>query len=429
MLPPEKRGEEAARAAVPHARVVLLRCARRGGAAHARTCVRCAHAAAEAKSAPTQALVIERTSPALAAALRVRHSSRLKKSDIFLLLSHWRYASDLWRARGNRPARPPAAAGAAAAASLRAHADDEDDARSGAAGVLSLPPPAPPASLACVCRTWGVLEPGSGAAPPAALWAYVGDTLRPLASAVARGLAGPAARALAAQDAAAARLFARELPTLLAAEAQAATLWLPLLARLAASVRMCELEVVDAGARRPGIGAAAEDVGALLAFGIERKRAAAALLDARAAEPGLTRAEGVWLTELRDAQGASLEMLRRMHALLAPCLRASGESSEGNAHATPAAATAMAGLLMEFMVGQSATTMACFEQRRAWVAELVARADGATHASEESASGGAARKPLLQLPPPLPPGSMPRCCRDMAPAWAAQRLEQQQQQR
>jgi hypothetical protein len=187
---------------------------------------------------------------------------------------------------------------------------------------------------------------------------------------------------------------------------------------------------VDTGARRPA-GAAAADVAALLSLGIERKRAAAALLDARAAEPGLTRAEGVWLSELREAQGASLEMLRRMHALLEPCLSGSGSGSGSGVDAAPAAgaATAVAGLLMEFMVGQSATTMACFEQRRAWVAALAARAEGITEgAPEGESSDDVAHKPLLQLPPPLTPGSMPRCCRDAATECAAQRQEQLQQQ-
>jgi hypothetical protein len=163
-------------------------------------------------------------------------------------------------------------------------------------------------------------------------------------------------------------------------------------------------------------------VAALLSLGMARKRAAAALLDARAAEPGLTRAEGVWLSELREAQGASLELLRRMHALLEPCLRVGGGGSGSGEDAAPAGAvaTAVAGLLMEFMVGQSATTMACFEQRRTWVVALAARAEGGS-------SDDVARKPLLTLPPPLTPGSMPRCCRDAASEGVAQRQEQQQQ--
>jgi hypothetical protein len=53
-----------------------------------------------------------------------------------------------------------------------------------------------------------------GALDAGALWAHIGARLRPLSAAAGRCAMGPASRAAASRDAAAARLFARELPHL-----------------------------------------------------------------------------------------------------------------------------------------------------------------------------------------------------------------------
>ena len=58
----------------------------------------------------------------MAAALRARKCSLLRKRDLISLAHMWQYASDLWRPRGNRPARqlPVASAPSACAAAAAA---------------------------------------------------------------------------------------------------------------------------------------------------------------------------------------------------------------------------------------------------------------------------------------------------------------------
>jgi hypothetical protein len=230
--------------------------------------------------------------PVLAAALRTRQCSRLTKADLFALAAHWRYASDLWRARGNRPARPLPAPPQAAAAplplpqqrqpsqQLRADAD-ADTAESAGEAPQSAPDAAadarravqpwqPPPHAAAAAAAAPGRELGGGALHPDAVWCHIGTRLRPLSAAVGRALAGPAARAEAARDAATARLFAQELPTLQGLEAEcgsrcarrrrcsrarsapaasltrpaprAARSWVPLIAHYGGAVRMKELE-------------------------------------------------------------------------------------------------------------------------------------------------------------------------------------------
>jgi hypothetical protein len=212
----------------------------------ARACVRrlCVCAA--------QADALSAAFPALGSALRSRQCSRLTKRDLFELCAYWAYASDLWRARGNRPARPlPAGACTAAAAAAAAvptpplqqqpprgdsaaggsrSGDDDTDSsavRGGGGGVKSeggaAAAAAAPLSIAWLPSPYDGAGSGGdelcfrslaagGSLDAGALWAHIGLRLRPLSAAAGRGAAGPAARAVAARDAAAARLFARELP-------------------------------------------------------------------------------------------------------------------------------------------------------------------------------------------------------------------------
>jgi hypothetical protein len=82
---------------------------------------------------------------------------------------------------------------------------------------------------------------------------------------------------------------------------------------------------------------------------------------ARAAEPGVSAADAVWLDEQEGSQRNSLEMLTRMRALLR-AVSAGG----GGAHAYIGAC----GMLMEFMVSHMLSLITCFGTRRAWMAQL-----------------------------------------------------------
>jgi hypothetical protein len=191
----------------------------------------CSSAAREAAAAQLAA-----AEPGLAAALRARQCARLSKRDMIALLAHWRYCSDLWRARGNRSARPlPGAPHAAADVDADASADSfthgapvaaaRTRASRSAAGAAAAPAHAAHPHGVAVAPVPPVAEPGfgdSGPLSPPEVWRFIGAVLRPLSAEALRGLAGPEARDVAEVDAEAARAFALELAGLRMAESYAA---------------------------------------------------------------------------------------------------------------------------------------------------------------------------------------------------------------
>jgi hypothetical protein len=191
-------------------------------------------------------------------------------------------------------------------------------------------------------------------------------------------------------------LFAQELPNIQNLEAHCGTHWMPLLARILGGVRQHEADLSpDATAASVMLCPLPMEVAAvatLLTHGMAYMQRVACATAARATEPGVTPAEAVWLEELHASQMATLELVTRMHALLAACQLSS-----------VAAYTSVAGMMVEFMISHVVSSMACFQQRKAWVTELGALAGGDAAGAEEAACGGG-RKPLLQLLEP--PGVM-----------------------
>ena len=123
----------------------------------------------------------------------------------------------------------------------------------------------------------------------------------------------------------------------------------------------------------------------VLAHGVTYLTSMTAACAARAAEPGLTPGEVLWLEELHTSQISSLEMVTRVHALLS---RSMMSSSLG-------AYTAAAGMLLEFMIAHVVTAHACFRERCTWVADLAAKAGAEAGGSD--AGQLVKHKPLLQL--------------------------------
>jgi hypothetical protein len=120
-------------------------------------------------------------------------------------------------------------------------------------------------------------------------------------------------------------------------------------------------------------------------------RGLTAATSARAAEPGVTPADAVWLEEQHASQRVSLELITRMQALLRAVAAGNGGAP---------AYIAAAGMLMEFMVSHMLTLLTCFGTRRTWMAALGGDGDGVDAAD----AAHAARKPLILVQElPMPP--------------------------
>jgi hypothetical protein len=144
-----------------------------------------------------------------------------------------------------------------------------------------------------------------------------------------------------------------------------------------------------------------DTVAMLVAAGVTYLSQSAAQSAARAAAPGVTAADAVWLAEMHASQMTSLDMMVRMQGMLAQCRLS-----------TVAAYTAVASMLMEFLGSHLATVLSCMQARRAWVTQLGLLASGdAAGAADAPPHGTEGRQPLLVLiqPPALLSAPPPRC--------------------
>ncbi len=313
-----------------------------------------------------------------AAALRRPDASALRKRHLFALARAWGYASDVWRARGERaPAAPRASAAAEAPARLRASL------------LATLAPPPAPA-----------VAPPRHAPPPcdeaAALRALHADAvemhvalrLLPLATAASDALAGRAAHAAALRHGAArAQLSDAFVAHCHAIAAAAAVDSARLRSEHAAlEARRAALAAAlpggmsaDAWRAAHGGGSGAEAVLAHLAGLIQLSLVSASAATSAAAcgaAPPLCPGEACALEEAREASAAAREFVLRCDTLLTA-------TAHGDADLYLRAAAGVIDAVARFCAGVHA---ACTE-RAGWAASLLA----AGRAQAQPADGAAPR--------------------------------------
>jgi hypothetical protein len=293
-----------------------------------------------------QAVALQRVSPRLADALRARHSHKLTKELLMALLAHWSYRSDAWRRRGNRVVHAPAAAAATALPQQQLQLASQS------APALRAPP-----TLAYELADCGI---GSGAEVSAAvMWLHLRSRLRPLCAEVERLMAGPAARALAMRDHAAAASYAQHLPLVRAAAAHVSVEKMPHIAVLLAEARACGA----AAAPRPE---ALLGVESMLVNGISVYEAQAEESTARVAHPDAALADVVWHSEMLSLQRISIDLCVRLVALLAHCRRAS-----------PVLYADVGAACIEALKENLGGMLSAHERRAAWITDAADVAGGA----------------------------------------------------
>ena len=291
--------------------------------------------------------------PRLAEALRAKRSTGLRKAELFFLLHHWRYASDLW---ADRVAAPPRCAAAT-------------------------PPPALPAD----------------APPPAAadVARLLDGALRPALAALRTALGGEGARCAAAEAAAAGcaaetRAAARAALAALRTKASfVSDAWAAAAAAAAATAR-------EHDALPPGIAAAARDA-------VRAPRRVVALLSMLQADmahkvqkmppgearPGaLTAVAEAWKGELLVGAGAALRAGAGAAATLARCW------AQCDAREYLSCELAVA----EWFVLVTSAVHAGMARRSEWLAELAQDALQGAAGMAESAEAAEAALPLFAVP-------------------------------
>lgn len=262
----------------------------------------------------------------------------MTKADLLLLCAHWRLRSDRWRRRGNRPTRPlPDAAPSTSDTQL---------------ALLVERPLFPPPLRLDAPETLQAAD----------VWAHIGANLRPLVLRCGPLIAGPSAAALAARDAAASRLYRRELPVVRTIEAQ----WVGRQATLPgmqlnlhAAVQALPANASAVPASAFAMPPAVQAVPLLAQVGVSYYGQLQALGASRIAEPGNGAAELTWLHESQEMHVTATQLFTQIAALLAASAQASA--------ATHVAVTSM---LCDLIATHVSADMHAFTQRRRWLEEL-----------------------------------------------------------
>jgi len=188
------------------------------------------------------------------------------------------------------------------------------------------------------------------------IYSHVRSRLEPLSLEAARMQAGPRARALAAQDAAAAARFAQEQAGVRDILENITSAWLPSVAAVLFAIKDAETQAASLTEHPPALASLEQ----LVEFGVSHVSQVVSSSIARLKEPGTDAVETTWVSESLAGQQAALEMCVRQRDMLAQ-FRASQPLPEYIRSAAAVMESASRHLIL--MLG-------AFRAKAAWLSEL-----------------------------------------------------------